>query len=213
MPKAVKPRSYDSSRRKEQARATRRAVLVAAREVFIERGYAGASIEMIAARAQVSPETILAFKNKRTVLVEVLDVSIAGDDAPLPVLDRSWVQQIREEKELERRVAILARNGRMILERLAPIYAVLQGAGAADREIAAVAERYKAQRHAGQSELVRVLTAGHRLRKGMTRARAADVVFAVGSPETYGLLVGDRGWSPESFERWYGETLKQMLFG
>lgn len=214
MPKAVKPtRSYDSSRRREQARATRRAVLDAARDVFVERGYPAASIETIAARARVSPETIyVGFKNKRTLLKEVLDVSIVGDDAPVPVLDRSWVLQMRKESGLGRRVTILARNGRMILERLAPIYEVLRGAAAADREIAALEERYKTQRHAGQAELVRILTSGHSLRKGLSQERAADIVFAIGSPETYGLLVGDRAWSPDSFERWYADTLKRMLF-
>lgn len=213
MPKAVKSRPYDSSRRREQARVTRRAVLDAARDVFLERGYAAASIETIAARAQVSPETIyVGFKNKRTVLKEVLDVSIVGDDAPIPVLDRSWVLQMRTERDLSRRLTILTRNGRTILERLAPIYEVLRGAVAADHEIAVLEERYKTQRLAGQTELVRILTAGHRLRKGLTQQRAADIVFAIGSPETYGLLVGDRGWSPESFERWYADSLNRMLF-
>jgi hypothetical protein len=41
---------------------------------------------------------------------------------------------------------------------------------------------------------------------------AADVLYAIGSPETYRLLVVDRGWSGSRFERWYGETLAMLLF-
>jgi len=214
MRKPVKAkRPYDSTRRREQARATRRAVLDAARGLFVDRGYASTSIEAIAARAGVSPETVYAvFKSKRALLRELIDVSIAGDDAPVPVLDRSWVQQMRHEKGITRRLEILARNGRLILERLAPIYDVLRGAAAADRDLVGLSERYKTQRLAGQTELVRILTAGRPLRKGLTQASAADMLFAIGSPETYSLLVRDCGWSPDLFERWYAETLRRLLF-
>jgi len=213
MPRPVKPkRRYDSTRRKDQARATRAAVLAAARELFVDRGYGATTIEAIAAGAEVSPETVYAaFKNKRSLLRELIDVSIVGDDAPEPVLERSWVQQLRQEKDITARLEILARNGRLILDRLSPIYEVLRGAAAADREIAALSERYKTQRLAGQAELVRILTAGHRLRKGLTQEHAADIVFAIGSPETYGLLVYDRGWSPELFERWYADAMRRLL--
>jgi hypothetical protein len=36
---------------------------------------------------------------------------------------------------------------------------------------------------------------------------AADILYAIGSPEMYRLLVVDRGWSGDRFERWYAETL------
>jgi hypothetical protein len=40
---------------------------------------------------------------------------------------------------------------------------------------------------------------------------AADILYALGSPETYRLLVVDRGWSASQFERWYGQTLERLL--
>jgi len=42
---------------------------------------------------------------------------------------------------------------------------------------------------------------------------AAAILYAIGSPETYRLLVVDRGWSGARFERWYGETLERLLLG
>lgn len=48
-------------------------------------------------------------------------------------------------------------------------------------------------------------------RDGMDLETAADILYAIGSPETYQFLVVDRGWSASRFERWYGETLALLL--
>lgn len=213
MPRSVKPRrAYDSPRRRQQAQATRRAVLEAARELFTEHGYVATTIGAIAARAGVSPETVYAaFGNKRSLLAGLLDVAIAGDDAPVPILERPWVQELRAEEDPGRRLRLLARNGRLILERTATVYEVLRGAAAADPEIASLWEQAKAQRLAGQRELLRVLTERAPLRRGLPVAAATDILFAVGSPETWRLLVADRGWSADRFERWYADALARLL--
>lgn len=212
MSRTVKPRrTYDSPRRREQARATRNRLLEAARDLFVQSGYVATTIEAIATRAEVSPETVYAtFKNKRSLLSAVIDVSISGDDAPVPILERAWVLDLRNEPDPRRRLGILAGNGTSILERVTPIYEVLRGAAAADPEIASLWELNKTQRYAGQSELVRILTAGS-LREGLTLKEAADILFAIGSPETYRLLVVERGWSVVGFERWYADTLARLL--
>jgi len=213
MPRAVKRRSYHSPRRREQARATRRGVLDAARELFVDQGYAATTIAAIAARAEVSPETVYAvFKNKRALLSRLIDVSIAGDDAPVPVLERNWVQDMRDEPDLRRRLKILARNGRVMLERWTPIYEVLRGAAAVDPEIASLWALNKAQRFEGQRVLLRILTERTPLREDLGARAATDVLFAIGSPEAYRLLVIDRGWSPDRFERWYSDALARLLF-
>ena len=90
MEQPVKPsRVYDSPRRREQALATRRAILDAARALFIERGYVATTIDAIAASATVSPETVYStFGTKGSLLSALVDVSIAGDDDATPILDR-----------------------------------------------------------------------------------------------------------------------------
>jgi AcrR family transcriptional regulator len=214
VPSDVKPRTYHSPRRAEQARVTRRAVLEAARALFVSRGYAATTIEAVAARADVSPETVYAtFRNKRSLLSDLIDVSIAGDDAPVPVLERPWVREMRDEPDLRQRVRILARNGRLMLERWADVADVLRAAAAADPKIATLWARNKQQRLAGQRALLRIVTQGERLRDGLTGESAADVLFAVGSPEVYRMLVADRGWSAARFERWYADTLERFLLG
>ncbi len=212
MSRTVKRRPYGSPRRREQARATREAVLDAAGDLFIGQGYAATTIDQIAARAMVSPETVYAaFKNKRTILSRLMDVSIAGDDAPVPILERSWVQEMRGEPDPRQRLKILARNGRLMLERWTPIYDVLRGAAAADPEIASLWELNKRQRFEGQRALLRILIEDRPLREGLSPSAATDVLFAIGSPETYRLLITDRGWSADRFERWYFDALARLL--
>ena len=88
-----------------------------------------------------------------------------------------------------------------------------EGAAAVDPEIATLWELNKKQRFAGQRALLRILTKHSPLREGLTQGTAADVLFAIGSPETYRLLTFDRAWSLARFERWYADTLAQLLLG
>lgn len=210
---SVKPaRTPDFPRRRERARATRIRVLDAARALFIERGYVATTIDAIAERADVSSETIYStFGNKRSLLSELVDVSIAGDVNATPILERDWVQEMREEPDPRRRLRMLARQGRSILERRSAVDEVVRGAASADPDIAALRDLGKAQRFAGQREFLRIVVGATGLREGMDLETAADILYAVGSPETYRLLVVDRGWSGSRFERWYGDTLERLL--
>lgn len=211
---SVKPaRTPDYPRRRERARATRIRVLDAARALFIERGYVATTIDAIAERADVSSETIYStFGNKRSLLTQLVDVSIAGDVNATPILERDWAQEMRDEPDPRRRLRMLAGQGRSILERRSAVDEVVRGAAAADPDIAALRDLGKAQRFAGQREFLRIVVGATGLREGMDLETAADILYAVGSPETYRLLVVDRGWSGSRFERWYGETLERLLF-
>lgn len=213
MPEPVNPsRTHEFPRRRARARATRTRALDAARALFTERGYVATTIDAIAARADVSPETVYAtFGTKRSLLSELVDVSIAGGDDAQPVFEQPWVQEMRDEPDPHHRFQILASNGRSILERRAAVDEVVRGAAAADPEIAALWERGKAQRFAGQRELLRIVIGSAGLREGMDLDTASDILYAIGSPETYRLLVVDRAWSGAHFERWYGETLERLL--
>lgn len=213
MPKSVKATRPDYIRRRERAKATRSRVLDSARRLFVERGYVATTIDAIAERAEVSPETVYsAFGNKRSLLSELIDVSIAGGESAPPVLEQDWVKEIREEPDVHRRVRILAARGSAILERRAGIDEVVRGAASADPEIAALRDLGTAQRFAGQRELLRIVVGADSLRESLDLAAATDILYAVGSPETYHLLVADRGWSRARFEQWYGDTLDRLLF-
>src|SRR3954464_13620913 len=102
-------RPYSSPLRTQQAEATRRAVLDAARELFIAQGYGATTLDQIAARAGVSKPTVfIAVGNKQTVLSAVRDVAMAGDDEKLTIVERPLAEQIRQEPDSHRAVELLA---------------------------------------------------------------------------------------------------------
>ncbi len=207
------PTSPDYPRRRQRAQATRVRVLDAARNLFVERGYVATTIDVIATDADVAPETIYAkFGTKRAILAAVVDLAISGDPDAGPVLAQGWVQEMRDQPDPHRRVLILAANGRAILERRQAIDEVVRSAAASDTDIAALHESSKSHRFAGQRELLRIVIGDATLRPGMDPVAAADIVYAVGSPDTYRLLVVDRGWTGDRFERWYGQTIDNLLF-
>jgi AcrR family transcriptional regulator len=184
MSEPVKPsRTHDYPRRRERARATHVRILDAARTLFIERGYVSTTIDAIAERADVAPETVYStFGTKRSLLSELIDVSIAGDTPGVPILEQDWVQDMREEPDPQRRIRMLASQGRSILERRAAIDNVVRGAASADPEIAALRDQGMAQRFAGQREILRLVVGSAGLRAGIDLEAAADIHTAISGP-------------------------------
>ena len=87
----VKPRRYDSGRRRAQARETRRAILDAARRLFLDRGYAETTVPSVAAEAGVSVETIYkAFANKVGLIKAVFDVATWATTNQHPCSSETW---------------------------------------------------------------------------------------------------------------------------
>src|SRR4051812_32618691 len=93
-------RPYDSPFRQEQARQTRRAVLDAARTLFLEQGYANTAMGAVATEAGVSVQTVYKlFANKPGLVKAVFDVAVVGDDEAIPLLQREFVQRNMAEPD------------------------------------------------------------------------------------------------------------------
>ena len=212
MSEPVKPPRQRSSVQREKSRATRRRIREAAERLFVRHGYLSTTIEAIAAEAAVAVQTVyFVFGTKRALLAEVLDVATAGDEAPVPILERPWVDQARREADPRRAVRLIAHPGCRIVARLAPVYEVVHGAAAADPDIAALLQRDKQRRLDNQTELVRMLADNGALAPGRDVAWAADVLFALLSHEMHQLLVVDRGWSLDAWEQWLADALTAQV--
>src|SRR5689334_15922947 len=130
------PRKYDSSRRQAQARQTRLQIAEAARALFLERGYAGTTVESIAEKAGVASETIYAtFKNKRNILSFVFDIAIGGDDENIRLLDRPDPKMVINETDQHRQLTMFAEGITQILQRAAPVFEILRIAAKTEPEI------------------------------------------------------------------------------
>ncbi|MFI7705535.1 helix-turn-helix domain-containing protein [Nonomuraea sp. NPDC049480] len=208
----VKSVTARGTRRAAQARATRRRIIDAARELFLRQGYASTTLDQIAATAGVAVQTVyFHFGNKATVLKEIIDVLSVGDDEPVPVLDRPWVEQVREEPDGSRALAIWLANSRVIFGRVAPIMKIVRDAAGADAEMAAQWETNQGQRYIAHHTLAGQLADKQALRPDLSAEEAADVIFTMVSFEVYHLLTVVRGWTPEQWERWIHKILAAAI--
>lgn len=205
-------RTYRSGRREEQARRTRRRVLEAATAVFLDRGYAGATMRAVADRAGVSVPTVeLAFGTKARLLKAAIDVAIAGDDEPVPVLDRRWAAAAARAGTagdfLDAVAGVLgpaqARSAGLVL-------AVLEGA-AGHPELAELAEQLVAQRAATAGWVVDVLGRKAPLTADCPRQEAVDTVWVLMDPAVHDRLVRRRGWTTERYGRWFARSVGRLL--
>lgn len=205
-------RAYHSPRRREQAEATRRAMLDAAQGLFERDGFAATTVSAIAAEARVSTKTVyLAFDSKSGVLRALWNLRLRGDDGEAPVAARQWYLEVLEEPDPERQLRLNARNARAVKTRLGAVMGVVRTAAAVDLDAAALWERIQSEFYANQREIVKSLHRNGALRHGLTVAQATDILWTLNHPDVWLLLVGKRGWSPARFEHWLGDAFCAQL--
>jgi AcrR family transcriptional regulator len=203
-------RRYDNSRREAVVRATRAAVVAAARALFIEAGYSATTIESISDACRVPLGTVYRlFGSKRGILLSVLDVAFGGDDQPVAYRDRPATQRALAEPDPHRLIEAFSPLSRELLERSAPILHLLRSAAEADPEAAELYAEAQRQRYAGQSNLAQVLAERDQL--AVTAVEAADIMYTLRSPEVFRTLTQERGWSAEQYERWLTTALQATL--
>ena len=214
MPKSKSPkRLYDSTRRQAQADETRRHILEAARKLFLERGYAGATAEAIAAEAGVALQTVYAiFKSKRKILVSLMNVSSpTGDEDHVPITERSGPRAVAREPDQRRQLQMFAEIVAYNLDQVAVISKILVDAARTEVEIDRILQKLNKQRLEHMTLAVRQIAAHGPFRENMDEASATDTVWTLTSPEVFLLLTRDRGWSKEQYAQWLGNILIRTL--
>ena len=195
-----------------RTRLARRAVVEAARTLFLEGGYAATTIDAISARSDVPPATVYRlFSSKRGILKAVLDVSIVGDDEAVPMAERPPIRSLLADQDPKATVASFVHVAAQVNTRTAEIYRILTSAAASDPDALTLLDELTRQRQQGQGRVARALARGRALRTGLRERDAGDIIHALVSPEVYGLLVVDRGWPTERYETWLTQTLVDQL--
>lgn len=206
------PRSYDASRRQEQARQNRRAVLDAAHRRFVAEGYAATTVAAVAADAGVSVETVYKSVGKKPELAKaVFDVAVVGDDEAIPLMEREFVARNIAEPDPRRKLEDYGEHLAEVAPRVSPILLVIRDAAASDAGAAEVWEQLQAERLTGMTAFAAHLDEGGHLRAGVTRDDARDVLWTHNSVELWDLLVRQRGWADERFGAWIGQQLVAAL--
>jgi AcrR family transcriptional regulator len=207
-------RAYRSSRREAQARRTRRRVLDAATVVFLERGFAGATMRMIATRAGVSLSTVeLLFGTKGRLLKAAIDVAIVGDDEPVAVLDRSWAEAAVRADTAHGFLGVVADVLGSAQERSAGLVLAAFEAASTDGELAEVAGQLTAQRATTAGWIVDQLAGKAPLRAGCARDEAVDTVWILMDPAVFDRLTRQRHWTLRQYRRWFASSVDRLLLG
>jgi AcrR family transcriptional regulator len=211
-PKSTK-RTYDSSRRQAQANETRRHILEAARKLFIERGYAGATAEAIAAEAGVAAQTIYAiFKNKKRILVSLMNVSPAtGVEDHTPMAERASVQAVSQERDRRRQLQMFAQVVANNLDQVAAVFEVMTEAAKIEPDFNRIVQKLNKQRLEHMTLAVQQIAANGPFRENMDEGYARDTIWTLTSGEVFLLLTRDRGWTKEKYAQWLAETLTRVL--
>lgn len=206
-------RTYDSSRRQAQADETRRHILEAARKLFIERGYAGATAEAIAAEAGIAAQTIYAiFKNKKRILVSLMNVSPAtGVEDHTPMSERANVQAVAQERDQRRQLQMFAEIVASNLDQVAAMFEVMTEAAKIEPDFDRIIQKLNKQRLEHMTSAVQDIAANGPFRENMDEAYARDTIWTLTSGEVFLLLTRDRGWSKEQYAEWLADMLTRAL--
>jgi AcrR family transcriptional regulator len=199
-------RRYDSPRRRDQAGATRADIAAAARQLFMERGWAGTRVRDVAATAGVAEPTVYAVYGSKTGLALAL-VDAAAEAADLGAQEADLAAAAGDPAG---QLAAMAGFDRRLFERSGDVLGMLHDAGRSQPDLAAAYREGRAQ-----ADQVRQRVLGtwppQAFRAGMDSRLAADTYAALANIDVYRILAEERGWSPERIERWWRDSLIRLI--
>jgi AcrR family transcriptional regulator len=205
MTRSVK-RKYNSLNRRRKAAETRETIAQAAKALFARRGFESATLEEIAEKAGVPLPTVYGlFKSKKGILKEVMERAMFGREYA------TLVQQTKEIAHPEERLRGVAKITRSVYDTEREEMNLLRGAVVVAPEFAELEREREQRRFERQLVNLKLLAAAKALRKDLTVGTARDVLWALTGREPYRLLVIEKKWSPDQYEKWLGDLLIQAL--
>lgn len=205
-------RAYDASGRREQARARRLAVVLAARELFETGGFRQTTIASIAKRAGVSSESIYkTFGTKAALAKAVFDLELAGDDEPVPVAARPAIQAIREEPDARRKITMFAEGLAQRQARSAAVQILIRDGRHVDDSLTPIWEALQHEGLTGMTALGRHLLDTGQLREDLTLDEVRDILWNYLSIDAYERLVLIQGWSQQRYSAWLARAMVSAL--
>jgi AcrR family transcriptional regulator len=206
-------RPYVSTLRDSQARRTRRQIVAAAGHLFARQGFAATTVDAIAAEAGVSRKTVFTSVGGKVALLKLAyDYAMAGDDEPIPMIDREGLQTIIAEPDPYEQLRMYAEFVTSAGERISALWLALRGAAEVDEEARELYARWEQERlDSMRSGPVPNLVAKGVLRPDLTPDEAAVIFWMLVDPSLYHRLVVDAGWSRDRFRDWLLETFVSQI--
>lgn len=206
----VKTRRYRSALREAQAKVTRQAILVAARDLFLAEGY-GCTVARVAREAGVAVDTVYASVGRKPEMVRaVIDMVLGSADEPIPAEQRDYVRRVRAAATAREKIETYADALARVLPTIAPLQQALRQAGASDPGCAQAWRELVDRRAANMLLLAQDLRQTRELREDLDDMRVADIIWSTNSAEYYDLL-RQRGWTVEQFTAHLVDLWTRML--
>lgn len=201
-----KKRAYQSEMREAQAAQTRLQILKAAKALFQREGFDRVTIGKIAEESDVSMPTVYAiFKSKRGVLQSLIDEALPSEQFA------SLVEDSMKEVPPQRRLTITAKIARQMYDAEKELMDLLHEASVVAPEFRELEVERERRRYERQGEYVKMLMKDKVLQKSLTLEQARDLLWALTGRDLYRLLVIERGWTSEAYERWLADHLVKSL--
>jgi AcrR family transcriptional regulator len=190
---------------------TREKIEKAAAKLFQTHGYHGTSLQRVADASGVHVQTIyLAYGTKVGLLGAVASRQVAeGEDPAVPPQERKWVRALVAEPDPREKFRLYVRHIRNVAEAWGPIRDVMRAA-ADEPEVADKLAAMEHGRYQGPQNLWPAIEERGQFRDGITAQQAADLTYAIASPDTFRQL-RERGWTWEQAEEGITEVLARTL--
>lgn len=201
-----------NSIRRKKADATRRKIVQAAHTEFITRGFHGATMAGIAARAGVASQTVyFVFHTKPELISAVIDAAVLGEENPRPPQAQAWWADMAAEAGAAQALQIFIRGAGDVFERSAAISEILRAAALTDDEVRRTYKHHETLRRDGFRQVLEILANKGPLRDGRSFDELTDSFMTVYGDSTYNQLSTERGWSHEKIMAWLCDILPGML--
>lgn len=196
--------TYDAPRRRAQAQATRERVLRSAQHLFTVHGYAKTSVVSIAVHAKVSDRFLYSlFGSKRGLLFALLE-----HFSPAP--REAFEADIAEAGSPTAQLAVAVDFVTGYYAAAKDLLAITLPAAGNDKDLREFVDQGEMFRRLSQRPLIDEWAASGALRPELTAPQAADVLWAMTSPELY-LKLDSTGWTPERMRTWLVQMLTYAL--
>ncbi len=199
-------RSYDTSKRRENALAAQLRILDSARTLFAENGIDDVTIACIAEKAEVSESTIYAlYKSKTGILRELMIRAIFSDDY------LSLVRELQKEIDPLQQLMKTARVARTIYETESRQLGALRGMGIYSATLRSLETEFEDKRFELQKARIEALSESNLLRQSLTVEEARRVLWTLTARDIYINLVEVGGWTADRYEEWLRDAIVQVL--
>lgn len=201
-----KKRSYNSESRQTQSQKTKNRILASAKMLFESKGFEKVTIEEIAKEAYVSAPSIYSiFQSKRGVLLGLMDEALS------PEQFEALVERVKKEKCPRKRLEITATISRQLYDAEKTQLSLLRGASILDPVFKGLEIERERRRYQRQKETVETMANEKVFAGSLTVSKVRDILWTFTGRDLYRMLVIERGWSSDEYEKWLADLLIQVL--